>query len=178
MPTVPIHLPDTRPERRVNQNGSFNPLPSLLQTPSGLAIIEMQGTINLPLSALNKIEADIEAGGHSDAPAQFETPIGRLIFPDYRGKDTPADDKGWMKRVYLYVGQNQRMTGEVKAIPKPLAVLRRVERNVDDDNDVEMSDAPKRQKHVDELEIVDIIKYRIYFKLRPEPVSSTTAIPN
>lgn len=177
MPTITLSPPSTRPTTDI----SSNPLPNLLQTPSGLAIIEMQGTINLPQNALDRIDADLEAGGHSDTKAQFETSIGRLIFPDYHPGETPADDKSWMKRVYLYVGQNQRMTGEVKAIPKPLAVLRRrqADKSMDDgdeDGDVQMNE--KSEKDADELEIVDIIKYRIYFKLRPEPVSNAPTTLN
>ncbi|KAI5282358.1 hypothetical protein KEM54_002805, partial [Ascosphaera aggregata] len=168
MPTVVIHPPADRHDQCVKSAEGSNPLPNLLQTPSGLAIIELQGTINLPLAAQDRIQADIEAGGHGRTANQFEIPIGRLIFPDYNADGSPTDPKNWMKRVYLYIGQNQRMTGEVKAIPKPLAVLRRVTR--DSNADVEMSGVVQQETVlIEELEIVDIIKYRIYFKSRPEP---------
>ena len=62
-----------------------------------------------------------------------------------------------MKRVYMYVGKHQRMTGEVKKLPKALAILKRKE--------------SEQQDAQEELEIVDIAKYKIIFSQRPEPVS-------
>lgn len=74
------------------------------------------------------------------------------------------DSTKWMKRVYLYAGRYQRMTGEVKKLAKPLAVVRRRERGtIEADRGGEEGG--------DELEIVDVIKYKIIFASRPEPVS-------
>lgn len=133
---------------------STNPLPQLLQTPSGLALLELQGTINLPSS-----EAIIE--DEPDTPqAVYETPIGRLVFPEY----VPGTVGGgsWQKRVYLYVGKHQRLTGEVKKLPKAMAVIRK--RTVDK--------AAVKDAEQDELEIVEIVKWKIIFSLRPEPVGT------
>lgn len=129
-----------------------NPLPQLLQTPSGLAILELQGTINLPP------RDDTDSTIHS----QGETSIGKLIFPDYDSETQEEQGPAWMQRVYLYVGKHQRLTGEVKKLPKPLAVIRRrtpspMETVVD---------------HAEELEIVEIVKWKILFSNRPEPVGS------
>lgn len=95
-----------------------------------------------------------------------QTPIGKLVFPDYTASDT-ASDTAWMKRVYLYVGQHQRLTGEVKKLPKPMAVIRRrdTQRDTPDDG--------KREAGAEEeLEIVEIVRWKILFSSRPEPVSS------
>jgi len=145
------------PVRRHNRRDtSTNPLPQLLQTPSGLALLEMQGTINLPE---HDDEDTISTG---DVKSQ-ETPIGRLVFPDY-DPQAPVGDNGWMKRVYLYVGKHQRMTGEVKKLPKALAVIRKVKRQ----------DGVMDEGEVDEkLEMVEIVKFKILFSIRPEPVGTS-----
>lgn len=120
MPTIPLYPPDID---RTSQ--THNPLPKLFQTPSGLALVEIQGTINISAP---------------DASASA-TSIGKLVF---------ADDK----RVYLYVGKYQRMTGEIKKLAKPIAVVRR--REVETGNE--------------ELEIAEIVYHKLIFAHRPEPV--------
>lgn len=146
-------------QRHHRRDSSTNPLPQLLQTPSGLALLEMQGTINLPE---HDDEDTISTG---DVKAQ-ETPIGRLVFPDY-DPQAPAGDNGWMQRVYLYVGKHQRMTGEVKKLPKALAIIRKVKR---EDEDME------GDERTEELEVVEIVKFKIMFSIRPEPVGTWAAV--
>lgn len=145
MPTIPIRLPC---ESRASPiDGSINPLPQLLHTPSGLALLEIQGTINMPAPA---------PSNESDTPSPPSVPLGRLVFPDY----DPTDLSGaWMKCVHLYVGRHQRMTGEVKKLPNPMAVLRRVVGNAADNEN-------------EELEIAEIIYYKVLFSSRPEPVGA------
>ncbi|CZT04318.1 uncharacterized protein RAG0_10818 [Rhynchosporium agropyri] len=144
-----------------------NPLPQLLQTPSGLALLEMQGTINLPSF---DDEESISTESQSGIASQ-ETPIGRLIFPDY---DPAADksDAAWMKRVYLYVGKHQRLTGEVKKLPKALAVIRK--RNGGEEGEGQV-DNDEDEERVEQLEVVEIVKYKILFSIRPEPVGTSGA---
>lgn len=137
MPSIPIQPRLSTPTANPTPS---NPLPHLLQTPTGLAILELQGTINTPSSA--------------DEGPSHETPIGKLMFPDYT-PGTPAEDTRWMKRVYLYVGRYQRMTGEVKKLGRPLAVVRRT------------------GEAEDELGIVEIVKYKLVFGSRPEPVNDS-----
>ena len=105
MPQIPLYPP---PKDRASVIP--NPLPQLLQTPTGLAILELQGTINMPPPPNPSV---------SDS-----TPIGRLLFPNYSSASSP-EDTAWMKKVYLYVGKHQRLTGEVKKLAKPLGVVRR-----------------------------------------------------
>lgn len=133
----PINLyPPTKRDTPVS-----NPLPQLLQTPSGLALLELQGTINLPHSPDGKTLLDVE--------------VGRLEFPDY---DPNAEGSAWMKTAQLYIGEHQRLTGEVKKLPKALAVVRRREAGEGED-----------------LEVVEIVKYKIMFSNRPEPVGTENA---
>ena len=117
-----------------------NPLPNLLQTPSGLAIIEIQGTINIP----------------PPEPNQESTHVGRLVFPNYDADD-PDGDANWQKTVHLYVGKHQRMTGEVKKLPNPFAILSKREQS-------------EEGSEGDELEIAEIVYYKVIFSHRPEPV--------
>ncbi|KAF2489376.1 hypothetical protein BU16DRAFT_544765 [Lophium mytilinum] len=138
MPSVPLHLPGANSSTLP----APNPLPTLLQTPSGLALLELQGTIHAPTA-----EESVPSADKSLAE------IGKLVFPLY-SELTGQEDTKWMKRVYLYVGKHQRMTGEVKKLGKPLGVLAR--RKAEDDGE--------------ELEILEVVRYKIVFSSRPEPV--------
>ncbi|KAG4442168.1 hypothetical protein IFR05_002381 [Cadophora sp. M221] len=163
MSKVEVHPRPLIPHEKVQ-----NPLPQLLQTPSGLAILEMQGTINLPS---HDDEDSISTESQGGVSAQ-ETPVGRLIFPDY----DPADNSktGWMKRVYLYVGKHQRLTGEVKKLPKALAVIRR-RNNGEAGEMVVDGDEAEGDARVEQLEVVEVVKYKIIFSIRPEPVGTWDA---
>ncbi|KAJ9138610.1 hypothetical protein NKR23_g8364 [Pleurostoma richardsiae] len=157
-----------------------NPLPPLLQTPAGLALLELQGTINLPSTD------DGEGNGGSQAAPVV--PVGRLDFPEYRPDALDPNSKAWMKRVYMYVGQHQRLTGEVKALPRPVAVVRQ-RRRQRDGSDAEGEEAMggveaaggdggeeqgAEGRPAEELEVVEIVKYKIVFSQRPEPVGTGT----
>ena len=164
MPSVPLYLP--RPTRQTTSSS----LPSLLNTPLGLALLELQGTIHIP---------DPEPGTKS-------TRIGKLVFPDY-APERDADREGpWMKKVWLYVG-HQRMLGEVKKLGKPLGVVGRkgvlsgAENGTENssrgermDVDEETGTSTERKEEaseetVEELEILEIVRWKIVFSSRPEP---------
>lgn len=161
MTKIAIH-PITALEQNPSRS-EHNPLPRLLQTPSGLALLELQGTINLPSQDTEDVEAEGEEGLNS-----YETPIGRLIFPDYDPED--KESTAWMKRVYLYVGKHQRLTGEVKKLPKAFAVIRKRRAEAPQPDVMETSEGDKAE----ELEVVEIIKWKILFSTRPEPVGTWT----
>lgn len=150
MPMIPLHILPTSPSQRPNS------LPNLLQTPSGLAILEIQGTINTPLlPSENPLSA---------SSACAATPIGRLVFPHYSDSNPSP---GWMKSVQLYIGRHQRLTGEVKKLANPLAVIRRREMT---------EEARREETRGEELEIVDLVYYKILFSSRPEPVGEAGAV--
>ena len=151
MPAVFLRPLD--PHRHSSLGGDVHPLPELLQTPSGLAILELQGTINMPTP-------DVDVNGVNISVANA-TPVGRLVFPDYSSAE-PVDDKAWMKRVHLYVGKHQRLTGEVKRLPAPMALIRRKDGGSRDNT----------SETEEELEIVEVIRWKILFSQRPEPVGS------
>lgn len=160
MPSIQLHptsLKSAETATSTSTPPSFsasNPLPQLLQTPSGLAILELQATINLPIFESEDDQLASQGSPANSNGATFETPVGKLIFPDYSPLN--PDDTTWMKRAYLYVGRYQRMTGEVKKLPRPLAVLQK------------RSSSAKNE----ELEVVEIVRYKVFFKNRPEPVNN------
>ena len=143
MPSIPVYLPSTQSE---DNTEAANSLPQLLQTPSGLALLEIQGTINIPPPNLLENKENSPEGA---------TAVGRIEFPDYI-KDDPSGGTTWMKRVHLYIGPHQRMTGEVKRLEKPMALLRK-----------------RESTETEELEIAEVVRYKMLFSSRPEPVSES-----
>ena len=130
-----------------------SPLPQLIQTPSGLALLELQGIINLPQDSQGEILANVD--------------IGSLHFPDY----VPgAEGSAWMKRAHLFVGQHQRLTGEVKKLPKAMAIVRKRE------NRILQNSAGSYTEPGENLEVVEIVKYKLIFANRPEPVGTAQAV--
>jgi len=67
----------------------------------------------------------------------------------------------------MYVGKGQRMTGEVKRLGKPLGVVRKV--SGDGDGDLNMDGEVNEEG---ELEMVDLVRWKIVFSSRPEPVGA------
>ncbi|KAI4797570.1 hypothetical protein E4T44_12085 [Aureobasidium sp. EXF-8845] len=143
---TPVHISKSISTSTTSSSDPSNPLPQLLHTPSGLAILELQGTINFPT-----VNAPEET---SSSNINASTEVGRLVFPHYT--EGVSDPKGgaWMKKVFFYIGRHQRMTGEIKKLAKPLAVLRKAE-----------------GKGEGAVEVVEIVRYKILFGSRPEPVS-------
>jgi chromosome transmission fidelity protein 8 len=144
-----------------------NPLPHVIQTKAGLALLEIQGTINLPDHGDE--DAFNSTSGEGGDGKVMETPIGRLVFPDYEGNE---GGDNWMKRVYLYVGKHQRLTGEVKKLPKAIAVIRK---RKDEGGDQNVGAMEGEESAIEELEVVEIVKYKILFSIRPEPVGTWAA---
>jgi chromosome transmission fidelity protein 8 len=154
MPTVTLHPPSSSPPT----NFTENPLPPLLHTPSGLALLEIQGTIHFPTPT---------------STTSTSTRVGKLVFPYHNPDLNGPEDTKWMKRVYLYVGDNQRMTGECKKLGRPFAVVRR--RGGEEGGNVQMGgDEEQGRGEGEELEIVEVVKYKIVFSGRPEPVGGGT----
>ncbi|KAI1106775.1 hypothetical protein F4804DRAFT_299787 [Jackrogersella minutella] len=145
------------PKTLGTEAASQNPLPQLIQTPSGLALLELQGTINLPEN-------------HDDGEDNpQEMSIGRIVFPDYHPETQDPSITSWMKRVHLYVGEHQRLPGEVKKLPKAMAIIKKRAKSGED---VAMNDGNSNSTSED-LEVVEIIKYKLVFSQRPEPVGTT-----
>lgn len=132
------------------EQSAENPLPKILQTPLGLAIIEIQGTIHAPLAE--------DPGTDNNGEAMASTiHVGRLEFPLYDGSSAEGP---WMKSVYLYVGKHQRLTGEIKKLAKPLMVLSTTKTDIQ----------PALDSTEGQLGINAVIRHKILFSSRPEPV--------
>ncbi|RPB00966.1 hypothetical protein L873DRAFT_1678398 [Choiromyces venosus 120613-1] len=152
MPSIPLHPTPISPPP---SPAPTNPLPTLLHTPTGLAIIEIQGTINLPSTSTSTITTTTSPPTEEQQQS-YETPVGKLVFPD--------SDLATSNRAYLYIGKHQRLTGEVKKLPTPLGVLRRRE------NPAGVVGEEKEWEG-EELEILEIVQWKVLFSQRPEPVS-------
>jgi chromosome transmission fidelity protein 8 len=144
----------------------LNPLPKVLQTPYGLALLEIQGTINFPTSDTDESTAGQQM---SSDGADQEMPIGHLIFPGYSPDTEASSSTSRTKHVYLYVGKYQRLTGEVKKLPKAIAIIRK---RVNGDGGGSGTTSMEMDDQAEELEIVDIVKWKIMFSQRPEPVGT------
>ncbi|KAJ6286280.1 Ctf8-domain-containing protein [Bipolaris maydis] len=158
MPSIPIRIAPSPPTPLPTEN----PLPQILHTPSGLALLEIQGTIHFPAPA---------------SSSEPSTQIGKLVFPHYNPEINGPSDTKWMKRVYMYIGKGQRMTGECKKLANPIAVLRK-RVGEDGGEDVDMGDTEgegKRGKE-EELEIVEVVRYRVIFSARPEPITGVAEV--
>ena len=148
---------------------SSDPLPSLIRTPSGLAVLEIQGTVHTSSASIQDAGLSSSVTESLQEPASHEIPLGRIVFPNYNPSLLGEEDQSWMKRVYLYVGQHQRLTGEVKKLTKPVAVLKKRERRL------QTEEGPGIEGHevsqtMEELEMVEVVKFKLLFAGRPEPV--------
>ncbi|KAL2434052.1 hypothetical protein ABEF95_014210 [Exophiala dermatitidis] len=167
MPAVQLFA---RPSSHSNTDSTPpNPLPSILHTPSGLAIVEIQGTIYGPFKQSLEEQSEFNT---DNVNVPKTTSVGRLEFPLYNPQDPGNGDGKWMKKVYLYVGKHQRLTGEIKKLAKPLAVIKKAtsEDGISNDDVLSSSSARQSQSSAEDLEIVDIVKYKLLFSARPEPV--------
>ncbi|KAK4212210.1 chromosome transmission fidelity protein [Rhypophila decipiens] len=139
-----------------------NPLPGLIQTPSGLAVLELQGAFNIPDDTAPDSSDQEKTGGQ-------KTELGTISFPDYN-PENGSSDTAWMKKVYLFIGKHQRLAGEVKKLNSPLGIIRRRRSKGKDDEEI--------VKEIDgeddnDLEIVELVRYKIVFAQRPEPVTES-----
>lgn len=142
----------TKPSR--TQSLDLTDLPNVISTPAGLALLELQGTINLPDRA-NVSDEDAARG------IERHVEIGKMTFPEYDARDTGRTGLESLGAIWMYVGKHQRLAGTVKKLPKAMAIVRRRgEGQVADGEDGVKQD----------LEIVEIVKYKIIFSSRPEPV--------
>lgn len=74
----------------------------------------------------------------------------------------------------MFIGQHQRLAGEVKKLPKPLGVVRRRRRKLADGEQQEEVEEGRGADEVEDLEVLEVVKYKLVFSSRPEPVTNTT----
>lgn len=155
MPLAIIESNTQRPKRNENVE-----LPNILKTPSGLVLIEIQGSIHignrtlssavgLGLQNENEYDINIQPSSTSD-----ETDlIGKFDFSDL--------EKGG-NSVTLVVDQHQRLRGKLEKLKKPLAILR-----IDEQNGEGTAKSPVM------IPVVDIVSQKLIFSSRPEPIVYT-----
>jgi chromosome transmission fidelity protein 8 len=99
-------------------------------------------------------------GSLTTSTPNLTTPIhlGHLVFPDPPPSSASASAREG-QRVHLFIGDHQRMTGEMKPLARPVAVVRR------------RGGAPDAE----DLEIAEVVYYKILFAHRPEPVGALGA---
>ncbi|CAH2351561.1 chromosome transmission fidelity protein 8 [[Candida] railenensis] len=110
-------------EIKKNQSNSSN----VISTPFGLAIIEIQGELNIPEIASSEENPDNLKVDDLYTAVKF----GKLIVD-------PVDDS----KVTLFVGTSQRMLGKIVKIDPPLGVLKI---NANDKNEMKMIDVIKKK---------------------------------
>lgn len=135
-----------------------NVLPSVLHTPSGLALIEIQGKIHIGNRPLIQSALDLQHLTDEDTEDQCsidsgqQKKLGTVEFLD-NGKD-----------VCLVIGKHQRLRGKISELKTPLAVLKL---NAGDETG---SAEQQGDGDIRTIPILEVIKYKILFNLRPEPV--------
>ncbi|OBA23468.1 hypothetical protein METBIDRAFT_76483 [Metschnikowia bicuspidata var. bicuspidata NRRL YB-4993] len=114
-------------------------------TPFGLSLLEIQGELNLPLSAPVSHE-----GMDPDYLKNFAKVDG--IYDAVRFGKMEFDEKDSSK-VVLFIGSSQRLLGTVEPLRNPLGVLRVPAENSGEN-----------------MKIVDVIEKKILFQQRPLPI--------
>lgn len=147
MPTTNIDYSELSNELKP-QGGAEVPGGCVVSTPFGLLILEIQGELNLPLSA-----PEDTAGVDQEYLDNFAlvddiyeaVKFGRMEF-----------DSLDSSKVVLFIGKSQRLLGSVEKLREPLGILK-VPTNP-------QSQGPQSMK------FMDIIHKKIIFKQRPLPI--------
>lgn len=156
-------------------------LPKVLQTPSGLALLEIQGSINIGKRTLSSVgglglenveDEDSESENNPDDEADMNNDSDEGIHHigefDFSGLEAGGSE------VTLRIGRYQRLRGKLIKLKYPLAVLR-----VDPKEDPTVTQESIEEKRnaigdsrdaIVEVPILDIIYHKILFSTRPEPI--------
>uniref|UniRef100_A0A060T590 ARAD1B02772p n=1 Tax=Blastobotrys adeninivorans TaxID=409370 RepID=A0A060T590_BLAAD len=164
--------------------------PPIVKTPSGVALIEIQGTINVgsqPLTSselhlsVNEDEQENGVQALEFEPSAYERTIGRFDF-------SRMDQTG---EVVLDIGHHQRLRGKVVKLKNPLALLQMnpgVDREELEARAQEVgasqvhsqsqaqSKVPGSTQSADnvnesvDIPVLEIITHKISFTTRPEPI--------
>jgi chromosome transmission fidelity protein 8 len=135
------------PYAEIKHSAIADHAPFTISTPRGNAILEIQGLLNMPDAKPTGLAAQEEA--------KF-LELEDHMFP--ADDDTSAIRFGKLElegnKATLLIGNSQRLIGDLKEIKPPLALIKF------DNNDNEGS----------QVEIIDVIKYKLVFTGRPLPI--------
>lgn len=153
-------------------------LPKVLQTPSGLALLDLQGIINIGKHKLTS-SGGFELESAEEIENQ-EDDARESLAMSHVGDFDFSDVENGGSEVVLKIGKFQRLRGKITKLKMPLAVLR-----MDPPKDAAApgEEVPGSQRTDDlrheiandrnagvEVPIVDIIYHKIVFSTRPEPI--------
>ena len=139
--------------------------PNLITTPYGLALLEIQGELNLPHTKPD-IPLDQLLPLDQEKMKNFVTVDD--IYDAVKFGHLQFDSKDQLK-VTLFIGKSQRLIGNVVKLDIPLGVLNiPVNKEVSSgDGDVEMDiDREVNQN----IQMIDIVRAKMIFKQRPLPI--------
>lgn len=123
--------------------------PKTLQTPSGIALLEIQGIIHIG-------DKQLTGEGGFSLDSQTEDEKLNLSEPELVGEFIFSNDND----VVLNVGKYQRLRGSIQKLKKPLALVK-IE---DPDRKIENEDENR------EMKLVEIIYHKLVFSAMPEPI--------
>lgn len=124
-------------------------VPSILKTPTGLLLIEVQGTLHIGQKALVS-SGSLGLDANETVSKASHDLIGVFDFSEL--------EKGG-KEIVLNVDQHQRLRGKIVKLKDPIAILR-----TDAISDSTNPDEPP------EIPIVDIVEFKAVFSNMPEPI--------
>jgi chromosome transmission fidelity protein 8 len=140
-----------------NIAGGESILPLTIQTPSGLALLDIQGTIrigNKALTGKGGLGLESQSGDQEDDTGALEH-VGEF---DFSGVMAGGSE------VLLRVGKSQLMRGKLEKLKKPVAVLR-----------IESDEQITTEDEVKQIDVIEIVYYKLAFATMPEHVMSTPA---
>ena len=152
MPSIPLHPPPNPYPSTTTTNTTtttLNPLPPLLHTPQGLALLEIQGSLNLPPDPRGLQIGRLEFPLLSRSAPDLDEPEGKRM----------ADPPPWTTKVHLYIGTTQRLVGSVRALERPLAVVVRRKKKKAGASHGEVKED---EEESEALEVRDIVRWKLY----------------
>lgn len=152
---MPVAVLNKKLQSNAASDGSV--LPQTIQTPSGLALLDIQGTIrigNKALTGKGGLGLDSQSGNSEDDNGALEH-VGEF---DFSGVLAGGSE------VLMRVGKSQLMRGKLEKLKKPVAILR-----------IESDDQITTEDEVKQIDVVEIVYYKLAFATMPEHVVSTSA---
>lgn len=157
MPAIPVDFsPAIRAAQLPPQTPTLADYSSIVSTPTGLTLIEIQGDLSVPLEKPHGLsEKEETLFEKREIPPVFsdgtETgPVDVVRFGRLEIDDT-------MTKATLFVSSTQRLIGTIEKIDPPLGVLKVVHPHGDDASETH-------------CEVVDVVRRKAVFRHRPLPI--------
>lgn len=143
-------------------------LPHVLRTPSGLVLIEIQGTIHVGSKILTSTGGLGLVTEASKENATINKSLGFKPFSldspvDFVGKFDFSQIETGEHNITLIIDQHQRLRGKLTKLKKPLIIL-------GIDSGLNKFETEHKQAISIDIPIEDVIESKIVFSSRPEPI--------